>query len=181
MGFPLAPSDLLTLHIPFADHLVDRGFHEGCRDRLPRSMSITKFWNVDLFGPDVLVEFVHCLEQFLSALGMLCDQLQVTLQILLDLKRPIDVLMPQVQLHTFRVFPSLSNVFVVRSFLLFVAGRALAEFRVFLTNRSIVLLRNYSRAVTVSLCAQLCRTPPHSSLLEPKFGFRANLGEKGPE
>jgi hypothetical protein len=40
VGAALRPLHLLALHHPFADHLVDRGFHEGGRDCLALSEAL---------------------------------------------------------------------------------------------------------------------------------------------
>lgn len=56
-------------------------------------ISLAEVRNENFVGFDVLAEFGKGLEQFLGALGMLRDRLQIKFQPVDDLKRPIHVAM----------------------------------------------------------------------------------------
>src|SRR5262245_14196869 len=59
----LAPTHLLLLHHPLANHIIDRRFHKRRRDRFPMSISIPVIRDERLIGGDVIAEFSHCLQE----------------------------------------------------------------------------------------------------------------------
>jgi hypothetical protein len=58
MGTALGPLHLLALDHALADHLIDRRFREGCRDRLAVAVALSVVRNEAAVVVDVAVEFL---------------------------------------------------------------------------------------------------------------------------
>jgi hypothetical protein len=83
---PRGPAHLLLLDHPLADHLVHRRFREGRRDPPAVAMPVPVVRDRIPVALDVMAELAHGLQQLLRPLGRLLLRLEVTLQILDDLK-----------------------------------------------------------------------------------------------
>lgn len=88
------PAHLLAFDKPFADHLINCGFHKPGRDRFPVPVAITIIGNESVIGLKVVREILYCLGEF-GKVGTGLQYFQLLLQGFQLLQRFVDIAVPQ--------------------------------------------------------------------------------------